>query len=572
LIAHELFSLPVFLEGEHVFLGDFGLAKDISQRARHHPGEMEELDPFWEDMVVRKQEDGSSSDSDGEVVLKDGWEDTFARKLAEEADNPNAQHTQNNLTLGVGTLLYASPEQLARRRYDSKTDIYSLGVLFFELYYPFSTPMERVYTLMELRKGSVPQTFRMRYPSEWNLLRKMIAVDPKERPTANEILGSYLLREHEARLYQRSSTSPSLHSASYFRGETGAKKRASSASGEGINFAGFHGKGSSANRGRSLGAQRNSRMASPVIPQENSSKGRNRGSVSFDASASRLQTEVGELIVGSESSSGALGKAAKLKSGGKGRRGLYYAGEASTGSLRSDSTTSTDTSADSDDFTGDSYDVTNDSSFTGISHESERRRLNAARFAVSQRRAADSLASKAACVECKEKDIMILALRERNRKLMDRVHELERELQLVRSGGQAVGLPVVPRSPATRLDEAVPEPANWGLAQPSGEPPAIPARPSMAPGGFPRLTSGPPGFPRSIAVPPPASPRRSNVDSSILGPKGRPAPPVPSLFGMIPRPPPALPPSAGQPASGPGRATPSIPVPGRAPPPVPGRP
>lgn len=552
----------VFLENEHVFLGDFGLAKDISQRALHAVEHPEEMDPFWNDMVERKG-DGSSSESDGDVVLKEGWEETFTRKLAEEQDHP-LNVTQTNLTLGVGTLLYASPEQLSRRRYDAKTDIYSLGVLFFELYFPFTTPVERVYTLMELRKGVVPQQFKQRYPAEWQLLRRMIATDPKERPSALEILVSDLVRDHDMQVYHRASTTPNLHAQLR---DAFPRKRASSATGEGVSFSGAsyasgH-KGTSGTRGRSLGAQRASRLASPLLPQSSSGSERSKGrhSGQSELSSSRLQTEVGELM---ERSSGSASKdmfpGRHHHHHHSHHRYQHAGGEHSTTSLpsrASGSTTSTSTTSDSDDFNGDDFDP-EESSYFGTeqerTHGGERKKRNAARFAAMQRRADDVAAGRPACVECKEKDIMILALRERNKKLMDRVHELERELQLLRSGGNAAGIaaiPSEPQRPAVVVGGAGAGPGpSWGLAGPGPrEPPAIPARPSI-PGGFPRTNSGgPSGFPRPIAIPPAARPPATES----LGM----AEPAPSLFGMIPRPPSAPPP---------------IPIAGRAPPAVPSRP
>lgn len=43
----------------------------------------------------------------------------------------------------AGTLLYMSPEQREGRGCDHKADIYALGVIFFELNYPFTTDSER---------------------------------------------------------------------------------------------------------------------------------------------------------------------------------------------------------------------------------------------------------------------------------------------------------------------------------------------------------------------------------------------------------------------------------------------
>ena len=53
-------------------------------------------------------------------------------------DESYRQHTGN-----LGSHFYMSPEQMLGRKYDQKVDIFSLGVIFFELHYPFATEMER---------------------------------------------------------------------------------------------------------------------------------------------------------------------------------------------------------------------------------------------------------------------------------------------------------------------------------------------------------------------------------------------------------------------------------------------
>ena len=50
-------------------------------------------------------------------------------------------------TAGVGTYLYASPEQISGRDYDSSTDIFSLGVMLFELCFPMYTVSLPLYYL-----------------------------------------------------------------------------------------------------------------------------------------------------------------------------------------------------------------------------------------------------------------------------------------------------------------------------------------------------------------------------------------------------------------------------------------
>jgi translation initiation factor 2-alpha kinase 3 len=50
-----------------------------------------------------------------------------------------------------GTILYMSPEQINRQSYTEKVDIYAIGIILFELLFPFSTQMERIRALTNVR-------------------------------------------------------------------------------------------------------------------------------------------------------------------------------------------------------------------------------------------------------------------------------------------------------------------------------------------------------------------------------------------------------------------------------------
>ncbi|XP_031565352.1 eukaryotic translation initiation factor 2-alpha kinase 1-like [Actinia tenebrosa] len=91
-------------------------------------------------------------------------------------------------TAGVGTCTYASPEQLRNSSYDNKADIYSLGIILFELFWPFTTEMERVTCIKELRQGNLPGDFKATWPKQSELILKMVAADCSKRPSAESIL------------------------------------------------------------------------------------------------------------------------------------------------------------------------------------------------------------------------------------------------------------------------------------------------------------------------------------------------------------------------------------------------
>jgi len=111
-------------------------------------------------------------------------------------DEENDKHTEE-----VGTELYMSPEQLAKKPYNNKVDIYSLGLILFELLVPFSTQMERVHTLTKLRQLEIEFPARFKETQEYSLVKKMLDHDPSERPEATAILDmeflSQALNEYE---------------------------------------------------------------------------------------------------------------------------------------------------------------------------------------------------------------------------------------------------------------------------------------------------------------------------------------------------------------------------------------
>ncbi|XP_078717730.1 eukaryotic translation initiation factor 2-alpha kinase 3 isoform X2 [Lampetra fluviatilis] len=95
----------------------------------------------------------------------------------------------------VGTKLYMSPEQLAGRAYSHKVDIFSLGLILFELLCPFGTQMERIKTLSAARNRIFPDPFVTSNVDEHQLVERLLAQDPSLRPEAEEIAQAALFAE-----------------------------------------------------------------------------------------------------------------------------------------------------------------------------------------------------------------------------------------------------------------------------------------------------------------------------------------------------------------------------------------
>ncbi|CAB4294013.1 unnamed protein product [Prunus armeniaca] len=90
----------------------------------------------------------------------------------------------------VGTYFYTAPEiEQGWPKIDEKADMYSLGVVFFELWHPFGTAMERNHVLSDLKlKGELPPAWVAEFPEQASLLRRLMSPSPSDRPSATELL------------------------------------------------------------------------------------------------------------------------------------------------------------------------------------------------------------------------------------------------------------------------------------------------------------------------------------------------------------------------------------------------
>lgn len=101
-------------------------------------------------------------------------------------------HTNDFLKSFAGTYIYLSPEILQNQPYNAKTDVWSLGVVLYELCAlvpPFLAPKNDRRELETKIKAGSYKDIPLIYSRELReLLRDMLTTDPAKRPSINEIL------------------------------------------------------------------------------------------------------------------------------------------------------------------------------------------------------------------------------------------------------------------------------------------------------------------------------------------------------------------------------------------------
>lgn len=110
-------------------------------------------------------------------------------------------HSHGTFTRSVGTTFYVAPEvksgSAGQGNYDEKADMFSLGIIFFEMNYRLETGMERVHTLGALCKpeSAFPATF-VKDPEKTKqaqIILSLINHNPNLRPSSADLLRSGLV-------------------------------------------------------------------------------------------------------------------------------------------------------------------------------------------------------------------------------------------------------------------------------------------------------------------------------------------------------------------------------------------
>lgn len=109
-------------------------------------------------------------------------------------DSFTSAGSSGDLTSAIGTALYVASEIITSHgNYNEKVDMYSLGIIFFEMIYPFDTGMERVNVIKKLRNIDVefPSDFDdKKLHTEKKIIKLLLDHDPVRRPTASALLRS----------------------------------------------------------------------------------------------------------------------------------------------------------------------------------------------------------------------------------------------------------------------------------------------------------------------------------------------------------------------------------------------
>ncbi|KAF2718340.1 Serine/threonine-protein kinase [Polychaeton citri CBS 116435] len=116
-----------------------------------------------------------------------------------EASLSSKTAMSGDMTRSVGTALYVAPELRSdsNTSYTAKVDLYSLGIMFYEMCQRFNTAMERIRALQSIREKdfTLPEAYGVNgeKAAQGRLISCLISHRPSERPSSAELLRSDII-------------------------------------------------------------------------------------------------------------------------------------------------------------------------------------------------------------------------------------------------------------------------------------------------------------------------------------------------------------------------------------------
>jgi serine/threonine protein kinase len=174
IIHRDLKPQNIFINDKTCKIGDFGLIKKNSS-----------LYNF----------DGSPKELMSQQSLESPQKATILSQKSDVKEEIIYFTADDEVTGNIGTKIYASPEQWEgdKEKFDSRADIYSLGVIFLLLFHPMSTMMEQLRVINDSKEGKFPVEFEKNLPNIAAVVKKMMSHDPNERPSIETISQSLKL-------------------------------------------------------------------------------------------------------------------------------------------------------------------------------------------------------------------------------------------------------------------------------------------------------------------------------------------------------------------------------------------
>lgn len=93
-------------------------------------------------------------------------------------------------SIGVGTNMYSSPEQLTNNIYNKKTDMYSLGLILLELFINYNTEFEKIkiFEKARLNPPIIPQHIKKKYKNIYKIIINLLSYDYNIRYDTKNLL------------------------------------------------------------------------------------------------------------------------------------------------------------------------------------------------------------------------------------------------------------------------------------------------------------------------------------------------------------------------------------------------